>query len=407
MNSNANQFVAKLRGLPWSATANEVVTFLDGVNIVGGKDGIHFTFNREGRPSGECFVVVASQQDFDKAKEYDNQHMGKRYIEVLEGNANEMTWLLNKSGGNQSEGSNDGVVRLRGLPYGCTKQEVAQFFDGLQIIPYGITITMDQMGKCTGDAYVEFSTPEDAEKAQSKHKEKIGHRYIEIFKSSKSDIKYVIGESQQPPMMNRRPGPYDRPSGGDRPRGRGGMMMGPSGFNNMNSSYSSGPMRGKGMRGGRGGGGGGMGSGNSNDVMNSTTGHSIHMRGLPFEASANDVRDFFKPHVPADIRILYEPSGRAKGECDVDFHNHGEAESAMGKDKQNMGHRYIELFLKSTPQGNRGGMGMSEWGSGGQMRGMGGGGYDSMGPGMMGGMGGGYGGYADNVSYPSMGGGYY
>ena len=48
---------------------------------------------------------------------------------------------------------------------------------GLEIAPYGITITLDQDGRCTGDAYVEFQTPAEAEKALQKHKEKIGHRW--------------------------------------------------------------------------------------------------------------------------------------------------------------------------------------------------------------------------------------
>ena len=36
---------------------------------------------------------------------------------------------------------------------------------------------MDQDGQSTGDAYVEFATANNAEKALQKHKEKIGHRW--------------------------------------------------------------------------------------------------------------------------------------------------------------------------------------------------------------------------------------
>lgn len=100
---------------------------------------------------------------------------------------------------------------------------------------------------------------------------------------------------------------------------------------------------------------GGIGSSPSrNAVQNSTTGHSIHMRGLPFEATLQDVLDFYTPLVPVDVRLLYEASGRPKGECDVDFSTHSDCEAAMLKDKQNMGHRYIELFLKSSPNNNNG-----------------------------------------------------
>jgi heterogeneous nuclear ribonucleoprotein F/H len=46
----------------------------------------------------------------------------------------------------------------------------------LEIAPNGITIALDEEGKNTGDAYVEFASPEIASQAMNKHKEKIGHR---------------------------------------------------------------------------------------------------------------------------------------------------------------------------------------------------------------------------------------
>ena len=45
-------------------------------------------------------------------------------------------------------------------------------------------------------------------------------RYIEVFRSSKNDIKHVIGQRNNRdfvrPLMNQRPGPYDRPNYGQR-----------------------------------------------------------------------------------------------------------------------------------------------------------------------------------------------
>lgn len=415
-------FVVKARGLPWSATAAEVVKFFSDVPIINGEEGVHFTYNKEGRPSGECFVEVATEADRDLGLAHNNEHMGKRYIEIKEAKHSEMEWVVNRmSSGNASRNYSENIVRLRGLPFGCSRQDIDAFFQGLQIIPYGITITVDQDGRASGDAYVEFATAEDAESAMGKHKEKIGHRYIEVFRSSRNDIKHVVGQSRdnygRPPFINQRPGPYDRPNFGGPRRGRGGMNLGPSGFNsgNYDGGYDSGRSgrggRGGPMRGGRSGGmGGGMTRGIS--VQNSKTGHSIHMRGLPFEATTNDVSQFFAPLNPVDIRFIFDQmSGRVKGECDVDFATHNDAEAAMKKDKQNMGHRYIELFLNSTATGNPVGGGGNNMGGGwsnnnnmGNMsRGDGGvpplmgGGGRSTSSGMGGGMGAGsYGGSYDN-----------
>ena len=48
---------------------------------------------------------------------------------------------------------------------------------GLEIAPNGITFMTDQVGRTTGDAFVQFTTQESVERALAKHKESIGHRW--------------------------------------------------------------------------------------------------------------------------------------------------------------------------------------------------------------------------------------
>ena len=73
--------------------------FTDEVNIVGGRDGVHFTFSREGRPSGEAFIELESELDCQSAVAKHNEHMGSRYIEGELG-TNKKTyiflWLLDR-----------------------------------------------------------------------------------------------------------------------------------------------------------------------------------------------------------------------------------------------------------------------------------------------------------------------
>lgn len=155
---------------------------------------------------------------------------------------------------------------------------------------------------------------------------------------------------------------------------RGGMGMG---MDNM---------------GGRGGRYGGMG-GRGRDTYESQTGHCVHLRGLPFAATEQDILDFFKPLNPVNVVVHYNNDGRASGEADVDFATHEESKEAMRKDRGTMQHRYIELFLKSNG-GNGGGGNSMDSGynnSGGynQMNQMGGQGMGGYANNMTGGMGGG------------------
>lgn len=72
----------RLRGLPWSATHKEILSFLRNVTVVGGAEGIHLITSRwDGKNTGEAYVEVESQQDVNSALKLNNASMGHRYIE--------------------------------------------------------------------------------------------------------------------------------------------------------------------------------------------------------------------------------------------------------------------------------------------------------------------------------------
>ena len=152
--------VIKLRGLPWSCTPDDIVKFLgDEVNIVsikneadeeGGdntqesqesqqqEDGtkghkttysIVITTNAEGRPSGEAFIELVDEADVETALRKNNAMMGQRYIEIFRSSVEQMRRFTAESNESAKQWR-DPVVRLRGLPYGCTKKDVHDFFGG-------------------------------------------------------------------------------------------------------------------------------------------------------------------------------------------------------------------------------------------------------------------------------------
>ncbi|XP_069774174.1 heterogeneous nuclear ribonucleoprotein H3-like isoform X2 [Narcine bancroftii] len=361
-------YVVRIRGLPWSCTADEVLRFFSDCKILNGTAGIHFTYLREGRPSGEAFVQLETAEDVKCALAKDRESMGHRYIEVFETKATEIDWMLKNANPSQTDSTSDGTVRLRGLPFGCSKEEILQFFTGLEIVPNGITLPVDYQGRSTGEAFVQFSSKEIAEKALGKHKERIGHRYIEIFRSSRGEIRAYHDPPRR--FMGQRPGPYDRPMGGRSGYGGPGPMRGDvfdrsrrasaygGGYGNFEAygydygygrdAYYGHNMRGVGIMdrgmGNRGYGG----AGDASPLFQNGTGHYVHMRGLPFRASEGDIADFFSPLIPVKINFEYGSDGRLTGEADVEFATHEDAVAAMSKDKAHMQHRYIELFLDST-----------------------------------------------------------
>ena len=78
------------------------------------------------------------------------------------------------------------------------------------------------------------------------------------------------------------------------------------------------------------------------------------MRGLPYKATEHDLYNFFSPLNPVRGHIETGPDGTVTGEADVEFATRKEAVAAMSKDRTNMQHRYIELFLNSTTGASNG-----------------------------------------------------
>lgn len=75
--------IIKLRGLPWTVTSQDIIDFLDGVQVKDDVEGVHLiTYSRNStRPNGEAFVVCATDDDYKKAFFYNKKTMGHRYIE--------------------------------------------------------------------------------------------------------------------------------------------------------------------------------------------------------------------------------------------------------------------------------------------------------------------------------------
>jgi heterogeneous nuclear ribonucleoprotein F/H len=86
-----------------------------------------------------------------------------------------------------------GVLKLRGLPFSATKDDIIGFFGGageLELTPLvhdSIHIVTSLDGRPSGVAFAEFQSPEEAKIAMARDRQSMGTRYVELFASSREE----------------------------------------------------------------------------------------------------------------------------------------------------------------------------------------------------------------------------
>jgi RNA recognition motif-containing protein len=105
------------------------------------------------------------------------------------------------------------IVRIRGLPFTSNEQDVAEFFDDVRIIPQGVHLVFNSREKPTGEAFVEVVDETDVNKAMEHNGGAMGHRYIEVFRSSPNDMQRLTESEMQsrvffPPFAPLMPMPF-------------------------------------------------------------------------------------------------------------------------------------------------------------------------------------------------------
>ncbi|XP_043826995.1 G-rich sequence factor 1 isoform X2 [Dromiciops gliroides] len=329
-------YLIRAQGLPWSCTVDDVLKFFSDCRIRNGEHGIHFLLNRDGKRRGDALVELESEQDVKKALEKHHLYMGQRYVEVYEINNEDVDALMKSLQAKSSPVVNDGVVRLRGLPYSCSEKDIVDFFAGLNIVD--ITFVMDHRGRRkTGEAYVQFEEPDMANQALLKHKEEIGNRYIEIFPSRRNEVRTHVGSHKGKKAAPSTAKYGIEPELNFEEHEASEELRPITAFENEKEVElpKEAPEK----------------TPEAADFGTPPSQHFVHMRGLPFQANAQDIINFFAPLKPVRITMEYSSSGKATGEADVHFESHEDAVAAMGKDRSHVQHRYIELFLNSCPKG--------------------------------------------------------
>lgn len=221
------------------------------------------------------------------------------------------------------------VIRLQGLPVVAGSVDIRHFFTGLQIPDGGVHI----IGGNLGEAFIIFSTDEDARRAMSRTGGVIKNSHVQLFLSSKTEMQNTLEMSRK----NKNPKHPAVPPSGDMSRSTM-MKRGASQNKNEKKNYDS-------------------------DLNSSGSKHSdsygkkydkkevsasndelyLFLYGLPYSATEEDIRRFFKGLDVVDIVFLLRPNGLKNGNGFVKFGSVKDAEAAMGFNNEYIGHRFISL----------------------------------------------------------------
>ncbi|CAJ0963016.1 unnamed protein product, partial [Mesorhabditis belari] len=216
------EYIVRCRGLPFACTEAQLKEWIGDRDI----ESVCIPNGRDGRPTGEGFIIFKTQSSYDLALKKDRENMGSRYIEVFAGTSQDKEIIDRNERSGSGWGSSerrstfppyippgDYVVRLRGLPFAVEPSDIKEFFDPLPIVQDGILFPSNKTGKTAGEAYVVFAERANAEEALKRDRNHMKHRYIEVFKSSREEMATAVGWV-----------PADEGWGG-RSGGSGGPMM--------------------------------------------------------------------------------------------------------------------------------------------------------------------------------------
>ena len=175
----APKITLKMRGLPFSATEEDIEDFFHPVNT----KEIRLVQTAKGRPSGRAFVDFYNEKDLQRSLQHDKDFMKNRYIELSidlgpvereedmnidkgDSSKQKKPWEAEIENKEKDESLLDsGRLFVRNLPFTVTEEDVTKLFEH-----YGplteVTVPVDKDGSHSiGYAFVTFVFPEHAVKA--------------------------------------------------------------------------------------------------------------------------------------------------------------------------------------------------------------------------------------------------
>ncbi|XP_015463144.2 RNA binding motif protein 12Bb [Astyanax mexicanus] len=218
------------------------------------------------------------------------------------------------------------VIRLQGLRVTAGSEDIRSFFTGLRIPDGGVHI----IGGELEEAFIIFVSDEDARRAMSRSGGCIKGSPVNLLLSSKTEMQKVLEESTRKAEANNNRRIYKE--GVKRPPAAEGRPP------PMNEDVRVDMRRGEPFQ------------DSQNQMGEDNDGFYLHLSGMPFAASQEDVRMFFKGLQVEDMNFLNNRYGMFNGICLVKFATTADAREGLKLDRQYMGSRYICIKVCSEEQ---------------------------------------------------------
>ncbi|KAJ8884150.1 hypothetical protein PR048_016007 [Dryococelus australis] len=84
-------------------------------------------------------------------------------------------------------------ILLKGLPDNANDRDILDFFSDVGLVPMRIHIMLDKFSKPTGDAFCEFSSPEEVVRAIAKHKMPLGKENVSVEAIPRTEMHEALG----------------------------------------------------------------------------------------------------------------------------------------------------------------------------------------------------------------------
>lgn len=297
-------FFIRMKGLPWHSSVEDVFTFFKGIDI--DQKWVHIIKMPDGRDSGECLVGVPTQNEFEMCLSFDKHYMGKRYIELYEASQQEWDRVTNRIHRTNKVpiNPNSFVLLMRGLPYSAQEDDCISFFGGINCL--GVHLTKDKFGRPSGQGYAEFESEDDFTAALEFDRSHMQNRYIELFKSTHSDLLTAMRNQKESKFRRQNNNNYNVHVGGQYAQVGGARH-----------AYHNHP---------------------NNDREKKFV---VSMIGLAPESSEGDIRLFFEIEDVFPLRIHMKSDC---SECFVELRNLEEQQKAISLSRSQINGRIVEVL---------------------------------------------------------------